>query len=133
MSIKFLSILLLILQVFKNGLLTKSLSSSLMFIHILVTCPSLSTKRKGLQDFFASYVMANSHLKSTVNAFLSSSDPSFQTQFLLDCSVVPEVIRLRQSYGCSILYGLFYLTRTWCYSLHRERLRQLGRWKPDFN
>ena len=87
---------------------------------------------KKLRDFFASYALATSPLKSSIDAFLARSDSSYQTQFLLDCSIIPAIILLRQSHGVEILSELFYLTRTWCYSLHRERLRQLGRWKPDY-
>ena len=100
--------------------------------HILVTCPSLSTKRNRLRDFFYSNSRGSCYIQDTIETFLLTKNPHFQTQFLLDCSVLPEVIHLRQNLGLNILRSLFYLTRTWCYSLHRERLRQLGRWNCDY-
>ena len=101
-------------------------------IHILVTCPSLSSKRTRLKDFFHSYSRKNPVIENSINSFFESKVPQYQTQFLLDCSVIPEVVLLRQNLGLGILSSLFYLTRTWCYSLHRERLRQLGRWNLDY-
>ena len=47
-------------------------------------------------------------------------------QFLLDATDHPTVIRLVQSYGHELLVKMFYLTRTWCYTLHCERLKLLG-------
>ena len=52
-------------------------------------------------------------------------------QFILDASVHPTVIRLVQTYGHEPLVTIFYLTRTWCYTLHRERLKLLGHFKFD--
>ena len=96
--------------------------------HILITCKSLAEVRNRLIKFFTSYSNKNPYLSSIISEFLVSTDTTFQTQFLLDCSTLPEVIILRQTYGFHILESLFYITRTWCYSLHRERLRKLDRW-----
>jgi hypothetical protein len=51
-------------------------------------------------------------------------------QFLLDCSVIPRVISLVQEHGDDVLHHLFKISRTWCYSLHRDRLKISGRWTP---
>jgi hypothetical protein len=50
-------------------------------------------------------------------------------QFLLDCSVLPEVIAAVQKQGEDILSHLFAITRIWVYTLHRDRLKILGRWR----
>ena len=50
-------------------------------------------------------------------------------QFLLDCSTLPEIIALVQIHGDKLLHQLFKVTRTWCYSIHRDRLKLLGRWR----
>ena len=50
-------------------------------------------------------------------------------QFLLNCSVLLEVIRASQALGSGILLPLFQLTRTWCYILHKNQPRRLGCWK----
>jgi hypothetical protein len=49
-------------------------------------------------------------------------------QLLLDCSVIPEVIASSQSHGEQVLSDLFYFSRTWCFSVHRERMKRLGKW-----
>ena len=41
---------------------------------------------------------------------------------LLDCSVMPEVIRSAQSHGSRVYDDLFYVGRTWCFAVHRERM-----------
>ena len=55
---------------------------------------------------------------------------SIQTlmQLILDCSSLPDVISSAQIHGDYILSDLFYLGRTWCYALHRDRTKRLGLW-----
>ena len=52
----------------------------------------------------------------------------FFLSILLDCSIIPEVIASAQNEGSNVLNMLFRLTRTWVYSLHKERMKLLGRW-----
>ena len=96
--------------------------------HILVHCGSLSTTRTGLILFTEKY---GSDLPAVVKEILSTfcnlSHPNF-VQFLLDCTVLPKVISAVQLHGECILNPLLRVTRSWCYSLHRERLKLLGRW-----
>ena len=56
-----------------------------------------------------------------------TTSPSFCV-FLLDCSCLPDVIMLVQKYGSDILKNIFEVTRTWTFTLHRERLKLLERW-----
>ena len=49
-------------------------------------------------------------------------------QFLLDCTAVPAVNDAVALYGPEVLRLLFYLTRSWCYSVHRARCTTLGLW-----
>ena len=65
------------------------------------------------------------HLHHLLKELLKSR-PELLTQFLLDTSVVPEVVTLCQQKLVNIS-DLFYLTRTWCYGLHRRRLQLLGK------
>ena len=54
--------------------------------------------------------------------------PSHQlVQFILDPSTHPMVITLTQKMGPEPLMLVSHLTRTWCFSIHRERLKMLGR------
>ena len=49
-------------------------------------------------------------------------------QFLIDCSVLADVVCAVQLEGNDVLQHLFAITRTWVYSLHKERMKLLGRW-----
>ena len=97
--------------------------------HILVICASLASVRDRLFTFFSNYGVSHPHLMQAITGFLSSTSTSYKTQFLVDCSVLPEIILLQQHYGKIVLNELFYITRTWCFTIHRERLRMLNRWK----
>ena len=98
--------------------------------HILTTCPSLSITRARLKTIFISCGASNPTIKECIDSFLNSQDNLYKTHFLLDCSTIPDIIRVNHVCGFSTLGLLFKLTRTWCYALHRERLRLLGRWSP---
>ena len=97
-------------------------------VHILVNCGSLSATRSRLTVFFLNFAAMNPDLSFIINKFLNSNDDNYKTQFLLDCSTLPDVIHYRQLLGNNIMNNLFHLTRTWCYSVHRDRLKMLGRW-----
>ena len=58
---------------------------------------------------------------------LSRKDCRLWVQFVLDCSVIPQVVQVSQT-DKAVLQLLFKVTRTWCYSLHRTRLKLMGRW-----
>ena len=57
-----------------------------------------------------------------------NSNQDYLLQFILDCSVLPSVISATQQHGYVVLEELFHLTRTWCFVMHRQRMRMLGRW-----
>ena len=96
--------------------------------HILIACKSLIPIRTRIRLFFSNFISTRHAISNIVSSFLNSEDLHFQTHFLLDCSTLPEVISCHQLYGDKVFQDLFYMTRTWCYALHRERLRLLGRW-----
>ena len=59
----------------------------------------------------------------------SLGDPNIFLKFLLDPSTIPEVIYLQQLYPAeTIIDKLCYMTRTWLYVIHKERLKLLGLW-----
>ena len=95
--------------------------------HILKCCKSLSSTREKLISFTASYCDDNPAIKDLVQLYCTPANPKF-CQFLLDCSTLPEVISSVQKNGSNVLKHLFNITRIWCYSIHRERLKILGRW-----
>ena len=96
--------------------------------HILAVCDSLATTRVQLLEFTKRLLSEFPETTSIVQKYCVPTDPHF-IQFLVDCSVLPEVIRASQALGPGILLPLFRLTRTWCYTLHKNRLRLLGCWK----
>ena len=95
--------------------------------HILKFCPGLSSTRKKLQNYCLSYCENYDAIKPIVEKYCDPSHPQF-CQFLLDCSIFSDVIKTTQLYDDSVLEYLFTITRTFCYNLHKERLKILGRW-----
>ena len=95
--------------------------------HIIFSCKSLRDTRSRLENFTNSYVADKPILKPIIETYICENKELF-CQFIIDCSVLPLVISSYQMYGPTIHEHLYYITRTWCHSLHRDRLRQLGRW-----
>ena len=95
--------------------------------HILLHCGSLAPTRSSLAEFTTAFCKTNPLLEHILLTYTNPKHPDY-SQFLVDCSVLPEVISLTQYFGEFLLFKLFKITRTWCYSLHRDRLKLLGRW-----
>ena len=96
--------------------------------HILKDCSALIHTREKLNNFTRSYCASNPVIAGLVEQFCTVKCRLF-VQFLLDCSVIPEIIAAVQVQGQDILTHLFDITRVWVYSLHRDRLKILGRWR----
>ena len=95
--------------------------------HILLSCPSLEPTCENLLIFTKSYCLTYPVLNPILSIYCSPSHPQF-CQFLLDCSCMPVIITFTQEHGIDALHHLLYICRTWCYCLHRDRARLLGRW-----
>ena len=109
-------------------LLSSSCSTTIEDLpHILSRCVALLPIREKLLRFTLSYCERYPIIKEIVLIFCQPSHPEF-CQFLLDCSVMPQVILANQLHGKQILHHLFLITRTWTYNLHKERMKILGRW-----
>ena len=93
--------------------------------HVLVHCEYYSNCKRRLYSLWLS--TANKVVLKLVLEALSS-ECQYLVQFILDCTALPSVIRATQNHGPDILKELFYLTRSWCFSLHRQRMKMLGRW-----
>ena len=95
--------------------------------HLLIHCPALEPIRAKMRDFWRS---KSSHCPSLhfliESVFIST--PKTQVQFILDPCVFPEVISLRQALGQVFVNHVLYLTRTWAYYLHKQKLVITGRW-----
>ena len=95
--------------------------------HMLVPrCPLLEDRREALLDFACAATEHSPYCRAILDTAMAG-DEQVWLQFVLDCSTLPDVIQASQS-DASVLKTLFKITRTWCYSLHRARLKLLGRW-----
>jgi hypothetical protein len=93
--------------------------------HILLFCPAYNTTRQSLLNLCLK--TENQHSHQLVTSFLFSG-PTKTMQFLLYCSAIPEVISTAQHWDDSVYKDLFYLSRTWCFAVHRERMKRLCKW-----
>ena len=96
--------------------------------HLLLFCRYYDQSRLKLRRLWES---VSDPLTSDLLLEVLDGPPTILVQFILDASTHPTVIKLVQSYGQDLLVTIFHLTRTWCYSLHRERLRLLGHFSFD--
>ena len=93
--------------------------------HILITCVAYTETKQKLYTLWLSTKIPIVY-ELVLGAL--SSDKEYLLQFLLDCSVIPKMISAAQTHGYKVYEELYYLTRTWCFAIHRQRLRGLGRW-----
>ena len=96
--------------------------------HILLDCVDLAPARSRCFKLWNDYLIDKPYLFNVVKHYTIGSSIQSQTQFLLDCSVLPDVIELKQKFGLIALEQLFYLTRTLCFSVHKMRCKLLGTW-----
>ena len=95
--------------------------------HILVPrCSALKDKRALLIEYAAT-ILKDSQLANRIFNQILLSEEETLVQFILDCSVLPPVIAAAQQ-DKTILELFFKVTRTWCYTMHRARLKLLNRW-----
>ena len=116
----------------KNGfcLLSPECSRTVEDIpHILRDCEALRETRDNLVNYTIEYCKSiPNYISELLMTLTDISSPTF-CQFLLDCSVVPSVIRAAQIYdSVTVYHHVFTVTRTWIYSLHKRRMKILGRW-----
>ena len=63
--------------------------------------------------------------------WILGSSPDKQVRFILDSTACPQLISLVQVFGQEIQNRVCYLTRTWAFSIHRHKLKLLGRWPEN--
>ena len=99
--------------------------------HILNHCEALQPVRAKLQRFAMHYANNFDHIRPIVKKYCDPFHPQF-CQFLLDCSVLQDVIVAVQmnGHGGDVLKHLFHITRTFVYNVHKTRMKLLGRWNP---
>ena len=87
----------------------------------------LNQRRVLLHQYWYQLIGEDAALQDLIDSY-HTKDDDYKMQFLLDCSVLPDVILVTQNYGSGVMLKVFKMTRTYCYSLHRERLKRLDRW-----
>ena len=97
--------------------------------HILIECPSLHPIRENLRNFTRNFLQKQPDYIQQLMLIQCSEENPFFSQFLLDCSVDVDVIKIVQEFGADALRPMFLVTRTWVYLLHRHRLKLLGLWR----
>ena len=116
----------------KNGfcLLSPTCSETVETIqHILYYCFALQSTRDKLKLMTLKYCEEFVEIRDiAIDYLVHPTDPYLTCQVLLDCSVVPRVIRAVQHHGRRVLFHLFHITRIWIYNLHKQRMKVLGRW-----
>ena len=93
--------------------------------HILLLCPAYTETR--LKLISSSLRTQHPQVHTLFLRYLFSTTTNM-TQFLLDPSGMPDIIRCTQLYGSIIFNDIFYIGRTWCFAVHRERSKRLGKW-----
>ena len=96
--------------------------------HVLLHCPAYTSTRQNMYSLC--FKLTNRVAFSIVTniLFKTRNTNKHLMQLLLDCSVLPEVIRAVQVHGEKVFSDIFFLSRIWCFSIHRERMKRLGKW-----
>ena len=88
--------------------------------HILLNCTAYTEQRQKMISLWLKSeepVVRNLVLEAFTNT------KEYLLQFILDCSVLPSVIRAGQIFGDTIIQELLYFTRTWCFIIHQKRIK----------
>ena len=94
--------------------------------HLLLFCPALADARNKILKLCVTVSAESDDLRKIIHTMLSGQPIVKMMQFILDCSVMPEVITLTQHSTQATLERLFYISRSWCYSMHRTGMNKLG-------
>ena len=96
--------------------------------HIILECEDLSLARQSVYALWADYLRNKPYLFLIVRRYTLECSDIERMQFILDCTILPDVIALYQWLGKMVHDSLFYLTRSLCYSIEKTRSKLLGRW-----
>ena len=92
--------------------------------HILICCPALSQKR---QSLFQDWITRTDGVINCILSGVLNRTQEQKTQFILDPLTDPVVIRFTQEYGEYITQKMCCFTRTFCHSIHKERMKILNK------
>ena len=91
-------------------------------------CPGLADATAAAAFHWAKHAGQYSSLLPLLQDY-ARAEPSVFLGFLRDPSTQQPVIALAQELGRDIISQLCYLTRTWLFTMHKERLKKLGFWQ----
>ena len=94
--------------------------------HFLLSggCPALVEARLSMLSFIQAYMVPRPYLFPIFQS-LWDVEESLTMQLLLDCSVIPSVIKLDQESENPVMKDLFYLSRTYVFKIFVTRRRLL--------
>jgi hypothetical protein len=92
-------------------------------------CPGLASATAAAAAHWSSFLKVHPLLLPLIQV-ISSSSPEVFLSFLLGPATEAPVIALAQEQGRDVVNQLCFMTPTWLYTLHRERLKRLGYWVP---
>ena len=90
--------------------------------HILLDCQSYANTRTNI---VRKWLSVEDPVVAQLARHALLQPPGYLMQFILDPTVMPHTSNLLKSQGENSLGLLMNLTRTWCYSVHRERQKLL--------
>ena len=93
---------------------------------ILPKCPLLFEKANSLLNFAQDTLSATPTAAVIFNdIIIHGKDDNLKVQFMLDPTVIPQVITACQSDN-NLIKTILRITTTWCYSLNKTRRKLLG-------
>ena len=92
--------------------------------HQLLYCSGLAEPRATAVRLWAGQIEMKPHLQPII-ATLIAGQPQDILSFILDPSSVPGVISAAQAHGQSVYQDCHHLSRVWCYSNHKKRMKLL--------
>ena len=92
--------------------------------HLLLWCPMYEQVR---ETMFRLWLSTEDPIVLQILRFVLNGPPDSLLKFILDASTHPAVVSLCQFQGTESLYVIFHLTRSWCFSIHKERAKLRGR------
>ena len=91
-------------------------------------CPSLAQARIKAANSWHDFLVDNPLLLPLINN-ITINDPKEFLSFLVDSTTTPGAISLAQANDdIDVIGKLYYLTKTWLFTMHKERLVLLELW-----
>ena len=92
--------------------------------HQLIFCPALQVARTRAVQLWAAHMVERPHLLPVVSHYTLGTLPDCLA-FLLDPSSCPGTINAAQEHGQTVYQDCLYMSRVWCHSNHRLRMKML--------